>query len=207
MKNIAVLISGRGSNMLAIADAVESGQIDGRIALVLSNKPEAAGLEAARRRGYSALALPSAGLERGDYDRSVVRALQSAGAELVCLAGFMRLLSPLFVRAFPLKIVNIHPSLLPAFPGLHAQRQALEWGVKVTGCTVHFVDEELDHGPILLQQPVPVLEGDTEETLSDRILSYEHQIYPEAVRLICGSHYRVESRRVVLLEEPRLPTE
>lgn len=197
MKNVAILLSGRGSNFVALSDAIEAGQVPARIVLVLSDKPEAAGLEEARRRGYRAVALPVMGRSREDYDRAVLAVLAEAGAEVVCLAGFMRILSPLLVRAFPQRILNIHPSLLPSFTGLHAQRQAFEWGVKVSGCTVHFVDEELDHGPIILQKAVPVRDDDTEDTLAARILSEEHRLYPEALRLVCRADVRVVGRRVV----------
>ncbi len=205
MKNVAILLSGRGSNFLALADAIDSGQAPARIALVLSNRPQAPGLKRARERGYPAVYVPSTGLEREAYDQLVVRELQAAGAEIVCLAGFMRLLSPWFVRQYPLRILNIHPSLLPTFPGLHAQRQALEWGVKVTGCTVHFVDEELDHGPIILQQSVRVQDGDTEESLAKRILRQEHRIYPQALRLLCMDRIQVERRCVMVLPSPPAP--
>ena len=197
MKNVAILLSGRGSNFLSLSDAIEAGEIPARIVLVISSKPDAPGLEHAQERNYQALCIPSAGLEREAYDRQVVKELQAAQADIVCLAGFMRLLSPWFVQQYPLRILNIHPSLLPAFPGLHAQREALKWGVKVSGCTVHFVDEELDHGPILVQQSVRVLDDDTEETLSARILQHEHQIYPEALKLVCEEKIRVEERRVL----------
>jgi len=197
MKNVAILLSGRGSNFLALSDAVEAGRIPARVVRVLSDRPGAQGLKHAEARGYSTCCLPPAGTtDREAYDRKVAAELKSAGAEIVCLAGFMRLLSPWFVRQYPHRILNIHPSLLPAFPGLHAQRQALEWGAKVSGCTVHLVDAELDHGPILLQETVPVLEDDTEETLSDRILEHEHRIYPEALRLVCEERVRLEGRRV-----------
>ena len=198
MKNVAILLSGRGSNFLALSDAIEAGQIPARIVLVVSNLPDAPGLEHARERNYEAVCIPSAGIEREAYDRQVVERLQAADTEVICLAGFMRLLSPWFVRQYPHRILNIHPSLLPAFPGLHGQRQALEWGAKVTGCTVHLVDEELDHGPILLQQAVPVLNDDSEDTLSQRILEYEHQIYPQALKLVCEDRIRVEGRRIVV---------
>ena len=197
MKQVAILLSGRGSNFLALSDAIEAGNIPARIALVVSNNPDAPGLKHAQERNYKAICIPSAGLEREAYDRQVVQEMQAAQVDIICLAGFMRLLSPWFVQQYPLGILNIHPSLLPAFPGLHAQRDALEWGAKVSGCTVHFVDEELDHGPILLQHAVPVLDDDTEETLSARILQHEHQIYPEALKLVCEERVRVEGRRVL----------
>ena len=170
MKKVAILLSGRGSNFLALSDAIEAGQIPAEIVLVVSNLADATGLDHARKRNYPAVCIPSAGIEREAYDRQVVRELQAADTEIVCLAGFMRLLSPWFVRQYPHHILNIHPSLLPSFPGLHGQRQALEWGARLTGCTVHLVDEELDHGPIILQQAVPVLDDDSEDSLSQRIL-------------------------------------
>jgi phosphoribosylglycinamide formyltransferase 1 len=196
-KRIGILLSGRGSNFEAIADSVEAGRIDAQIALVVSNRPDARGLERARERRLPALLLPSKGLEREAYDRQVVAALNERQVDLVCLAGYMRLLSAYFVSEFPSRILNIHPSLLPAFPGLEAQRQALEHGVKVTGCTVHVVDEFLDHGPILLQACVPVLDGDTEESLSARILREEHRIYTEAINLMLRGCIRIEGRRAV----------
>lgn len=198
MKRVAILLSGRGSNFVALADAIRQGRVPAEIALVISDRPEAPGLEIARQRGHKTFILPSTGLDRETYDRLVVAELENERVDVVCLAGFMRLLSPYFVRRYPLRILNIHPSLLPAFPGLHAQRQALEWGVKVTGCTVHLVDEDLDHGPILLQHPVPVQDNDTEETLSQRILVHEHEIYPEALRQVCEDRVHVEGRRVII---------
>jgi phosphoribosylglycinamide formyltransferase-1 len=198
MTRLGILISGRGSNFEAIADRIAAGELDAEIAVVISNRPEAPGLEAARRRGLPAVSIPSKGLDREVYDRMVVEELRRRGVELVCLAGFMRLLSAYFVRAFPNRILNIHPSLLPAFPGLDAQHQALEHGVRITGCTVHFVDEYLDAGPILIQAPVPVLDTDTAETLSARILKEEHRIYSEALRIAIGGNYRIEGRRVLL---------
>lgn len=197
-KKVGILLSGRGSNFLALSDAVEAGRIPAEIALVVSNRAEAPGLQHARERGYRAIYISSKGREREEFDREVVGELRKAGVEIVCLAGFMRLLSPYFIREFPMRILNIHPSLLPAFPGLHAQRQALEWGVKVSGCTVHFVDEELDHGPIIVQRAVPVLDDDTEETLAARILEQEHQAYPEALRIVCEGRYRIVGRRVIV---------
>jgi len=180
-KRLGILLSGRGSNFLAIADAVDSHRLDAQIAVVISNRPDAPGLTAARQRGLNAVSLPSRGLDREAYDRQLADELCDKQVDLVCLAGYMRLLSPDFIRAFPMRILNIHPSLLPAFPGLDAQRQALDHGVKFSGCTVHFVDEGLDSGPIIRQATVPVLEGDTEETLSARILKEEHRIYSEAI--------------------------
>ncbi len=189
---LGILLSGRGSNFEAIARNTLSGALPVEIAVVISNKPDAKGLEIARQLGFDAVALPSKGLDRETYDLQVVAALRSRGVDLVCLAGYMRLLSAAFVREFP-----IHPSLLPAFPGLDAQQQAFDYGVKVTGCTVHFVDEQLDHGPIILQSPVPVLPADTAETLSARILAEEHKIYSEAIGIIAGSKFRIEGRNVV----------
>ena len=194
---LGILLSGRGSNFMAIADSVRAGRIPGaEIAVVISNRAEAPGVEEARRRGLEALVIPSKGRVREEHDREVIAALNERGVELVCLAGYMRLLSAEFVRAFPNRILNIHPSLLPAFPGLEAQRQALEHGVKVTGCTVHLVDEHLDHGPILVQRTVPVLPGDDEHTLAARILAEEHVAYSEAINLVLRG-IRVEGRRVL----------
>jgi len=184
MIRIGVLLSGRGSNFEAIADAVARGEIQAEIAGVISNRVGAPGLEAARRRGLPAVAISVEGRSREDYDLVLVRALREYRVELVCLAGYMRLLSPVFVEAFRGRILNIHPSLLPAFPGLEAQRQAIERGVKIAGCTVHWVNEEMDAGPIVMQAAVPVLEGDTVEMLSERILKEEHWIYPEAIRKV-----------------------
>ena len=198
MKRLGILLSGRGSNFEAIADNVSAGKIPAEIAVVISNRPQAPGLETARQRGLKAVAIPSKGLEREVYDRLVVEELRSNDVDLVCLAGFMRLLSAHFVREFPLRILNIHPSLLPAFPGLDAQHQALEHGVKVSGCTVHFVDEHLDSGPILVQATVPILNDDSADTLSARILKQEHRIYTEAINIVLSGKYRIEGRRVVL---------
>ena len=197
MKRLGILLSGRGSNFEAIAGNVAAGRIDAAIAVVISNRPEAKGLETARAMGLNAVAIPSKGMEREAYDRLVVAELQRHSVDLVCLAGFMRLLSAYFVREFPRRILNIHPALLPSFPGLDAQHQALEHGVKVSGCTVHFVDEHLDSGPIVLQAVVPVLDSDTVETLSARILKEEHRIYSEAIRLVLSGNWRVEGRRVL----------
>ena len=194
---LGILLSGRGSNFMAIADNVAAGKIPAEIAVVISNRPNAPGLEEAERRGIPTRMIPSKGLEREQYDRLVVEVLQQKQVDLVCLAGFMRLLSPYFVSRFPNRILNIHPALLPAFPGLEAQRQALEHGVKITGCTVHFVDENLDAGPIILQTAVPVLDDDTPETLSARILKEEHRIYSEAINLVLSGGWRIEGRRVV----------
>jgi phosphoribosylglycinamide formyltransferase-1 len=198
VKRLGILISGRGSNFEAIADNAAAGSIPAEIAVVISNRPEARGLETARQRRLNALCLPSKALDREVYDRMVLAELSKHSVDLVCLAGFMRLLSASFIRQFPNRILNIHPSLLPAFPGLDAQHQALEHGVKVTGCTVHFVDEQLDAGPILLQAAVPVLDDDTVETLSARILEQEHRIYSEAIRIALSGNYRIEGRRVIL---------
>jgi phosphoribosylglycinamide formyltransferase-1 len=197
-KRIGVLLSGRGSNFEALAESVAAGRIpNAEIALVVSNREGAAGTEKAKARGIETRVIPSKGLQREEHDRQVVAALQEKGVELVCLAGYMRLLSPLFVRAFPGKILNVHPSLLPAFPGLEAQRQALEHGAKVTGCTVHFVDENLDAGPIVLQATVTIRDDDTAETLSERILREEHRIYSEAVKIVLRGNFRIDGRRVI----------
>jgi phosphoribosylglycinamide formyltransferase-1 len=198
IKRIGVLLSGRGSNFEALADNIGAGRIPGsEIALVISNREGAPGLARAAERGIATKVIPSKGIEREAYDRMVVAALREAKVDLVCLAGFMRLLSPYFVSAFPMRILNIHPALLPAFPGLEAQRQALEYGVKFSGCTVHFVDENLDAGPIVAQAIVPVEPADTAETLSARILEEEHRIYAEAVRLVLSGNFRIEGRRVL----------
>jgi phosphoribosylglycinamide formyltransferase 1 len=200
---IGVLLSGRGSNFEALADSIAAGRIPGaEIVLVISNREDAPGLARAAARGIPARAIPSKGLLRETYDHLVVAELQRAGVELVCLAGFMRLLSPYFISSFPQRILNIHPSLLPAFPGLEAQRQALEYGVKLSGCTVHLVDENLDAGPILAQSVVPVRDDDTAESLSARILAEEHRIYTEAVRMVLSGKYRIEGRRVISLVDP-----
>ena len=196
MKRLGILLSGRGSNFEAIADNVAAGKIDAEIAMVISNRPEARGLEAARQRGLPAVCIPSKGLDRNIYDGMLAAVLKKHAVDLVCLAGYMRLLSAGFIREFPGRVLNIHPSLLPSFPGLDAQHQALEHGVKVTGCTVHFVDEYLDAGPIVVQAAVPVLDGDTVETLSARILKEEHRIYSEAIRMAVGGTLRMEGRRV-----------
>jgi phosphoribosylglycinamide formyltransferase-1 len=198
MKRLGILISGRGSNFEAIADSIDAGRIDATIAVVISNRPEARGVESARRRGLNTVVIPSKGLDRETYDRMVVEELQKNSVDLVCLAGFMRLLSAWFIDRFPLGILNVHPSLLPSFPGLDAQHQALEHGVKVSGCTVHFVDACLDAGPILIQAAVPVLNDDTGDTLSARILKEEHRIYTEAINIVLSGKFRIEGRRVVL---------
>ena len=200
---IGVLLSGRGSNFEALADSIAAGRIPGaEIALVISNREDAPGLARATVRGIPVQVIPSKGLQREAYDKLVVAELKHAGVELVCLAGFMRLLSPYFVASFSQRILNIHPSLLPSFPGLEAQRQALEYGVKFSGCTVHLVDENLDAGPILAQAVVPVHDDDTDATLSARILVEEHRIYTDAVRLILSGRYRIEGRRVIVLPNP-----
>ena len=198
MKRLAILLSGRGSNFEAIANNVASGAIEASIAVVISNRPEARGLDIARQRGLDTLVLPSKGMDREAYDRRLIEGLRPFQPDLICLAGFMRLLSAAFVREFPNRILNIHPSLLPAFSGLDAQHQALAYGVRVSGCTVHFVDEYLDAGPILLQAAVPVHDRDTEETLSARILEEEHRIYSEAIRIALSGRYRIEGRRVIV---------
>jgi phosphoribosylglycinamide formyltransferase-1 len=196
MKNLGILLSGRGSNFEAIAKNVAAGKIsDARIVVVISNKTDAGGLETARHLGLTALAIPSKGKAREEHDREVVAALKEHKVNLVCLAGYMRLLSPWFVQQFPQKILNIHPSLLPSFPGLEAQEQAFAYGVKASGCTVHFVDEELDHGAIIVQKVVPVLDGDDEHTLAERILEQEHIAYSEAINIVVQGKYKVEGRR------------
>jgi phosphoribosylglycinamide formyltransferase-1 len=197
LKRLGILLSGRGSNFAAIADSAAAGAIDAEIAVVISNRASARGLAVARERGLPAVCLPSSGLDREIYDAMLIEELQRRAVDLVCLAGFMRLLSARFIRAFPLRVLNIHPSLLPAFPGLDAQHQALEHGVRITGCTVHFVDEYLDAGPMVAQAAVPVLDSDTVETLSARILAEEHRIYSEAIRLVLSGNWRVEGRRVL----------
>ena len=201
-KRIGVLLSGRGSNFEALAGSVAAGRIpNAEIAIALSNREDARGIEKARAFGIEARVISSRGLEREAYDKLVVAALQEKRVDLVCLAGYMRLLSPQFVAAFRNRILNIHPSLLPAFPGLEAQRQALEHGAKFSGCTVHFVDENLDAGPIVLQACVPIEDNDTPETLAERILREEHRIYTEAVRIVLEERFRVEGRRVLVLPE------
>jgi phosphoribosylglycinamide formyltransferase-1 len=197
MSRLGILLSGRGSNFEAIADSIEAGRLEAEIAVVISNSPRAKGLERARQRGLRAVCIPSKAMEREAYDRLVVGELRDARVDLVCLAGFMRLLSAYFVTEFPQRILNIHPSLLPSFPGLEAQAQALEHGVKYTGCTVHFVDERLDAGPVLVQKAVPVLDSDNEETLAARVLEQEHVAYTEAIRLVLSGDYRLEGRRVL----------
>ena len=197
LKRLGILLSGRGSNFEAIADSIKAGRLRAEIAIVISNRADAPGLESARRRGLNAQLIPSQGRVREEYDVEVVAALRQAEVDLVCLAGYMRLLSPAFIRAFPSRIVNVHPSLLPAFPGMDAQKHALEYGVKVTGCTVHFVDEHLDHGPIILQKTVLVLDGDDVHSLSARILEQEHVAYSEAIGLVLSGEVEVQERKVV----------
>ena len=197
MHSLGILLSGRGSNFVAIADSIEAGRIpDARIAVVISNKADAPGIETARQRGLQAVIIPSKGKLREEHDRAVVAALKQHKVDLVCLAGYMRLLSPWFVQQFPHRILNIHPSLLPAFPGLEAQEQAFAYGVKVSGCTVHFVDEELDHGAIIVQKAVPVLAEDDEHSLALRILEQEHVAYTEAIRLVLGAEFKIAGRRL-----------
>ena len=198
MKNLGILLSGRGSNFEAIAKNVAAGKIPGaRIAVVISNKSDAGGLEAASRMGLTVLAIPSKGKARQEHDRLVVAALKEHKVDLVCLAGYMRLISPWFVEQFPQQILNIHPSLLPSFPGLEAQEQAFAYGVKVSGCTVHFVDAELDHGVIILQKTVPVLDSDDEHSLSARILEQEHIAYSEAINLVLYGKYKIVGRKLL----------
>src|SRR5712672_4612031 len=200
MHNLGILLSGRGSNFIAIADSIDAGRIaDARIALVISNKEEAPGVATARQLGIKALIIPSKGRKREEHDREIVAALKQHNVDLVCLAGYMRLLSPWFVQQFPRKILNIHPSLLPAFPGLEAQEQAFAYGVTVSGCTVHFVDEELDHGAIIVQKTVPVLDSDDEHTLAERILVQEHVAYTEAINVVLAGGYEIAGRRLVKL--------
>lgn len=196
MHSIGILLSGRGSNFVAIADSIDAGRIpDARIAVVISNKADTPGTATAQQRGLKALVIPSKGKAREEHDREVVAALKENGVELVCLAGYMRMLSPWFVQQFPQRILNIHPSLLPAFPGLEAQEQAFAYGVKVSGCTVHFVDEELDHGAIIVQKTVPVLDSDDEHALAARILGQEHIAYTEAIRIVLSRQFEIAGRR------------
>jgi phosphoribosylglycinamide formyltransferase-1 len=198
MHSLGILLSGRGSNFVAIADSMDAGRIaDARIAVVISNKADAPGIATARQRGLNAVVIPSKGKPREEHDREVVAVLKRHNVDLVCLAGYMRMLSLWFVQQFPRRILNIHPSLLPAFPGLEAQEQAFAYGVKVSGCTVHFVDEELDHGAIIVQKTVPVLDIDDEHTLSSRILEQEHIAYTEAINVVLGGKYEVKGRRLL----------
>jgi phosphoribosylglycinamide formyltransferase-1 len=200
VRRLGILISGRGSNFEAIASHIADDSLDAEIAVVISNRPDARGLDLARQRGLNAVCIPSKGLDREIYDRMLLEELERSGVDLVCLAGFMRLLSASFIRQFPNRILNIHPSLLPAFPGLDAQHQALHHGVRITGCTVHFVDEDLDAGPIILQAAVPVRDDDSVESLSARILREEHRIYAEAIRIVLDGRYRILGRRVMLAD-------
>jgi len=198
MKNLGILLSGRGSNFVAIADSIAARRIpNARIAVVISNRADAPGLETARQRGLNSLVILSKGKPREEHDREVVAALLDNKVDLICLAGYMRLLSPWFVRQFPAKILNIHPSLLPAFPGLEAQQQAFAYGVRVSGCTVHFVDEELDHGAIIVQKTVPVLDSDDERTLATRILEQEHIAYTEAIKIVLERKFVIVGRRML----------
>jgi phosphoribosylglycinamide formyltransferase 1 len=198
MKNLGILLSGRGSNFVAIADSIAARRIsDARIVVVISNRADALGIEVARQRGFDALFISSKGKPREQHDREVVAALLEKRVDLICLAGYMRLLSPWFVRQFPQRILNIHPSLLPSFPGLEAQQQAFAYGVKITGCTVHFVDEELDHGAIIVQKAVSVLDSDDEHTLAARILEQEHVAYSEAIKIVLEGKHEIVGRRLV----------
>ena len=198
MKSLGILLSGRGSNFVAIADSVDAGRIpNARIAVVISNKADAPGIAVARQRGLTSVVIPSKGRPRNEHDREVVAALKQHKVDLVCLAGYMRLLSPWFVQQFPQRILNIHPSLLPAFPGLEAQEQAFAYGAKISGCTVHFVDEELDHGAIIVQKSVPVLEDDDEHKLAARILEQEHIAYAEAINFVLAGKFTLDGRRLV----------
>jgi phosphoribosylglycinamide formyltransferase 1 len=208
-KNIGILLSGRGSNFVAIADNIDAGRIPGAcIAVVISNRPDAPGIEIARQRALDARVIPSQGKQREEHDREVVAVLKQKQVELVCLAGYMRLLSAWFVQQFPNRVLNIHPALLPSFPGLEGQKQAFEYGVKVSGCTVHFVDEQLDHGAIIVQRVVSVYDSDDEHTLAARILEQEHIAYSEAIRIVLGGNYQIFGRRVVrqpVLQEATFP--
>jgi phosphoribosylglycinamide formyltransferase-1 len=198
MKSLGILLSGRGSNFVAIADSIDAGRIpDARIAVVISNVADAPGIATVRQRKLAALVIPSKGKLREQHDREMVAALKQHSVDLICLAGYMRLLSPWFVQQFPRKILNIHPSLLPAFPGLEAQEQAFAYGVKVSGCTVHFVDEELDHGPIIVQKTVQVLDGDNERSLAERILEQEHLAYTEAINIVLQGRFKIAGRRLI----------
>jgi phosphoribosylglycinamide formyltransferase-1 len=198
---IGILISGRGSNMVALLDSIRDGRLDAEAALVISNIESADGLRKAAERGVETLFISHKGRSREEHDREMMAELFSRGVSLVCLAGYMRLVSATFIRAFEDRVLNIHPSLLPAFPGLDAQRQALEHGVKITGCTVHIVDEELDHGPIVMQRAVEVRDDDTIETLSARILEQEHRLYPEAAALVLTKGFRIQGRRTRISDQ------
>jgi len=196
--NLGILLSGRGSNFEAIADNIDAGRLAAKISIVISNRADAGGIETARRRRLNGLVIPSKGRQREEHDRDVVAALRQASVDLVILAGYMRLLSPWFIQQFPQRILNIHPSLLPAFPGLEAQKQAFDYGVQISGCSVHFVDEHLDHGPIIVQRAVPVLPDDDEHTLAARILEQEHKAYTDAIRIVIEGNYQIIGRRVVV---------
>jgi phosphoribosylglycinamide formyltransferase 1 len=198
VKNIGVLFSGRGSNLFAIKDSIDQGRLDANMVCAISNRPGIPSIEAAIARGIATYSISSKGIAREEHDREVIKQLRKCDVELVCLAGYMRLVSAEFCRAFPDRIVNIHPSLLPAFPGLNAQKQALDHGVKITGCTVHFVNEELDAGAIILQAAIPVCDSDTEESLAARILKEEHRIYTEALRIVLSERWHIEGRRVIV---------
>jgi phosphoribosylglycinamide formyltransferase 1 len=203
MHFLGILLSGRGSNFVAIADSIDAGRIpDAKISVVISNKPDAPGVETARKRGLNALVVPSKGKSREEHDREVVAALKQHKVDLVCLAGYMRLLSPWFVQQFPQRILNIHPSLLPAFPGLEAQEQAFAYGVKVSGCTVHFVDEELDHGAIIVQKTAAVRDDDDEHTLATRILEQEHIAYTEAINIVLAGDFEIAGRKLQKRKAP-----
>ena len=202
--NLGVLVSGSGSNLQSIIDHIEKGSLPARIGILVSNNPSAFALERAKKHGISSEVIGHAGFaSREDYDRKVVETLNAHGVELVVLAGFMRVLSPFFLRSFPMRVMNIHPALLPSFPGTHGQKQAFDYGVKFSGCTVHFADEGVDTGPIIIQAVVPVYDADTEETLSGRILKEEHRIYPQAIRLYAEGKLRVEGRKVRVLDHPK----
>jgi phosphoribosylglycinamide formyltransferase-1 len=208
MHFIGILLSGRGSNFVAIANSIDAGRIpDAQISVVISNKADAPGVATARQRGLNALVIPSKGRPREEHDREVVAALKQHGVDLVCLAGYMRLLSPWFVQQFPRRILNIHPSLLPAFPGLEAQEQAFAYGVKVSGCSVHFVDGELDHGAIIAQKTVAVLDSDDEHTLAARILVQEHIAYTEAINLVLSGNLKIVGRRLVASQKSEVKTQ
>jgi phosphoribosylglycinamide formyltransferase-1 len=195
---LGVLLSGRGSNFLAIAESIRAGRLKGvEIGVVISNRSEAGGLKAAQELGLPTAVFVSKGRKRAEHDADVIACLHAHGVNLVCLAGYMRLLSPEFIAAFPHRILNIHPALLPAFPGLDAQQQAFDYGVKVAGCTVHFVDEHLDHGPIVVQRAIPVLESDDAHSLAERILAEEHAAYTEAIALVASGEYEICGRRLV----------
>lgn len=197
LKNLGILLSGRGSNFVAIANNVDAGRIPARIAVVISNRADAPGIEIARQRGLDARVIPSKGKQREQHDAEVVAVLKEKQVDLLCLAGYMRLLSAWFCQQYPNKILNIHPGLLPSFPGLEAQKQAIEWGVKISGCTVHLVDEHLDHGPIVVQKAVPVYDTDDDHTLAARILEQEHIAYSEAINIVLEGNYEIVGRRVV----------